>query len=83
MPDVRSRVLRRCLAVSGLVVTLALLAQQPAAADETGTITLHARAHRHFNNVKHYKDCRTGWWQFYYDGVPRPSWGTLCRWVSY
>ncbi len=38
----------------------------------------HKSQRKHVQRVAYHVECRIGWWQFYWDGIPYPRWGTRC-----
>ena len=69
---------REILWASLAIVFLVLATPVEAPAAELGAINAHAKAYKHYKKVAYY-DCRTGWWQTYWDGMRQPHWATRCR----
>jgi hypothetical protein len=66
------------LCTSLAAVCFLLIASGVAPAADLGDGKTHyARTHRHIRATVYY-GCRTGWWQSYWAGMPRPHWATRC-----
>ncbi len=70
----------RYILIAALAAAVLSSANAPVAAAELAVARhhYHTWAGKHIQRVAYMRECRTGWWQYYWDGVPYPRWGTRC-----